>query len=98
MEETMIRNGDIFDLGTNEYMEFLEHFDDLHDLVIHYTREPAPSLAELKLYKLIERDSLAGEFRKIGPNEKSRLAVVYSRARQQRSEELQNLEGRKSDQ
>lgn len=87
----MAEKGDTYDLGTNEYVEFIESFDDLHDYVIHYTREAAPSLKELKVHKLIPVNSLDGEYRKIGPNEKNRLASVYSRARQVRTDELENL-------
>jgi len=87
----MPQKGDIFDLGTNEYLEFIEEFDDLHDYVIHYTREPMPSLAELKLHKLVEKNGLDGEYRKIGPNEKNRLLSVYSRAIQKRSPDLENI-------
>ena len=87
----MPNKGDIFDLGTNEYMEYIEGFDDLHDYVIQYTREPLPTLAEVKLHLLIDKDSLDGEYRIIGPNEKNRLLSVYSRAIQKRSPELENL-------
>lgn len=87
----MLQKGDVFDLGTNEYMEFIDNFDDLHDYVIHYTREPMPTLAELKIHKLIPIDSLAGECRKVGPNEKERLLTVYRRAIQKRSDELERL-------
>lgn len=87
----MPKKGDVYDLGTNEYMEFIESFDDLHDYVIHYTREPLPSLAELKIHKLIEKNSLTGEYRKVGPNEKNRLLSVYRRATQKRSDELNSL-------
>ena len=87
----MPEKGDIYDLGTNEYIEYIENFDDLHDYVIYYTREPRPSLAEIKLHKLFPKDSLDGEFRKIGKNEKERLISVYKRAVQKRSEELERL-------
>jgi len=87
----MMQKGDVFDLGTNEYMEFIDNFDDLHDYVIHYTREPLPSLAELKIHRLIAKDSLAGECRKVGPNEKERLLTVYRRAIQKRSDELERI-------
>ena len=87
----MPKKGDVFDLGTNEYVEFIEEFDDIHDYVIHYTREPMPSLAEVKLHKLMPKNSLDGEFRKVGPNEKDRLLSVYRRAIQKRSPELDNL-------
>ena len=60
----MAEKGDIYDLGTNEYLEFIENIDDLHDYVIYYTRESAPSLAELKIHRLIPADSLDGEYRK----------------------------------
>ncbi|MDC7227954.1 MAG: hypothetical protein PQJ61_14410 [Spirochaetales bacterium] len=84
----MPQKGDIFDLGTNEYIEFIEKFDDEKDYVILYTREPAPSLAELKLHKLVPSGTLDGEYRKVGPNEKDRLSSVYRRAGQKRSDEL----------
>ena len=87
----MPQKGDVFDLGTNEYMEFIESFDDLHDYVIYYTREPRPSLAELKIHKLINKDSLESEYRKVGPNEKDRLLAVYRNAAQKRSDELERL-------
>ena len=80
--------GDVFDLGTNEYIEYLDEYDRENDLVIHYTREPAPSLAELKVYTLIKSGNLDGEYRKVGPNEKNRLALVYSRAKIMHSPEL----------
>ena len=85
----MPQKGDVYDLGTNEYVEFIEEFDEKSDYVIHYTREPAPALAELKLHKLVDSGSLEGEYRKIGPNEKDRLISVYRRAGQKRSEELE---------
>lgn len=87
----MTQKGDIFDLGTNEYLEYIENFDDLHDYVIHYTREPMPSLSELKVHMLIEKNSLEDEYRKIGQNEKERLLAVYHRAAQKRSKELENI-------
>ena len=87
----MPKKGDIFDLGNNEYVEFIEEFDDLHDYVIHYTREPSPSLAELKLHKLYPKDSLDGELRKIGDNEKNHLASVYRRAVQKRTDGLDRV-------
>ncbi len=87
----MAQKGDVFDLGTNEYMEFIEDFDDLHDYVIYYTREPMPSLAELKVHKLVPKNSLDGEYRKVGENEKNRLMTVYRRASQRRDEQLENL-------
>ncbi|MDC7124772.1 MAG: hypothetical protein PQJ46_04350 [Spirochaetales bacterium] len=85
----MADRGDIFDLGTNEYLEYIESFDDENDYVIHYTREAHPSLKELKLHRLIPKNSLDGEYRKIGPNEKKRLLTVYSNALQKKSEELE---------
>lgn len=85
----MPQKGDVFDLGTNEYIEFIEEFDDDRDYVIHYTREPLPSLAEVKLHKLIEKNSLKGEFRMVGQNEKDRLLSVYRNAVQKRSTELE---------
>ena len=88
----MPEKGDVYDLGTNEYFEFIESFDDLHDYVIHYTREPMPSLAELKLHRLIPKNSLDGELRKVGPTEKDRLLSVYRNAVQKRSGELENLQ------
>ena len=87
----MPQKGDVFDLGTNEYLEFIDEFDDLHDYVIFYTREPMPDLSELKIHKLMPKGSLDGEYRKVGPNEKNRLLSVYSRAAQKRSPELENL-------
>lgn len=87
----MIQKGDVFDLGTNEYLEYIDSFDDLHDYVIHYTREPMPTLAELKVHMLVEKNSLEGEYRKVGQNEKERLLSVYRRATQKRSDELEQL-------
>ncbi|MBI9105949.1 MAG: hypothetical protein JEZ04_04340 [Spirochaetales bacterium] len=87
----MPKKGDVYDLGNNEYMEFIEEFDDLHDYVIHYTREPLPSLGELKIHRLVQKNGLEGDYRKVGPNEKNRLLSVYSRAIQKRSPELENL-------
>ena len=87
----MPEKGDIYDLGNNEYLEFIESFDDIHDYVIYYTREPAPSYAEVKLHKLYPKNSLDGELRKIRTNEKNRLASVYIRAIQTRSPELAAL-------
>ena len=86
----MPQKGDIFDLGTNEYVEFVEKFDETTDYVIHYTREPMPDLGELKLHKLIESGGLDGELRKIGPNEKDRLLTVYKRALQKHVPELED--------
>ncbi len=87
----MPQKGDIFDLGTNEYLEYIEDFDDLHDYVIYYTREPMPSLAELKIHKIVPKNSLDGEYRKIGQNEKDRLIAVYRNAVQKRSDELDRI-------
>ena len=85
----MPQKGDVYDLGTNEYIEFIDHFDTENDYVIHYTRTPAPELAELKLHKLVDSNSLDGEYRKVGPKEKDRLLAVYRRAMQKRSEDLE---------
>lgn len=87
----MPEKGDVYDLGNNEYLEYIEKFDDLHDYVIHYTREPMPNLGEVKLHRLVETNGLDGEYRKVGPNEKNRLLSVYKRAVQKRSPELDNL-------
>ena len=89
--DIMPQKGDIFDLGTNEYMEFIKEFDDTRDYVIHYTRQPAPSLAELKFHRLVEKGGLDGEYRKIGKKEKDMLLSVYIRASQKRSDELEKL-------
>lgn len=88
--DIMAEKGDIFDLGTNEYIEFIESYDDKKDYVIYYTREPMPSLKEVKLYKLIQKNSLDGEYRKIGKNEKNRLATVYKRALKKTDESLEH--------
>ncbi len=89
----MPEKGDIFDLGTNEYVEFLENFDDLHDLVGHYTRDPENALKEVRILTLVPVNSLDGEYRKIGPNERERLMHVYRNAYQKKSPEFERLTG-----
>ena len=74
--------GDIFDKGSNEYIEYLEPRNETEDLVILYTREAEKPYTELKVVSTLPRGFLEANYRKIGPNEKKRLLAVWISAKE----------------
>ena len=75
-----MEKGDIFDNNGTEYLEYIEPRGESEDLVVFYRREMEKPYRELKILGSVPRGFLEANLRKIGPNEKKRLLVVWSSA------------------
>ena len=75
-----MEKGDTFDKGNGEYEEYLEPLGEDRDRTMIYSRQQSPPYGEIRFISSNERGHLSKYYRKIGPREKNRLLVVYSKS------------------